>query len=52
LHRAREKWAQFLVDEVKLTLKEPSRAAIEEELADLRLLYLCKPVLDRLDLGT
>jgi RNA polymerase sigma factor (sigma-70 family) len=51
LLRAREKWAQLLVDEVKLTLKDPTRAAIEEELADLRLLYLCKPVLDRLDLG-
>jgi RNA polymerase sigma factor (sigma-70 family) len=51
LLRAREKWVQFLIDEVKLTLKEPTREAIEEELADLRLLYLCKPVLERLDLG-
>jgi RNA polymerase sigma factor (sigma-70 family) len=51
LLRAREKWAQFLVDEVKLSLKDPTPEAIEEELADLRLLYLCKPVLARLDLG-
>jgi RNA polymerase sigma factor (sigma-70 family) len=51
LLRAREKWAQFLVDEVKLSLRAPTREAIEEELADLRLLYLCKPVLQRLDFG-
>ena len=40
---------RFLVDEVRVSLKEPSRGAIEEELADLRLLELCKPVMNRLD---
>jgi hypothetical protein len=30
-------------------LKEPTRENVEEELADLRLLHLCKPVLQRLD---
>jgi len=49
LQRAREQWVRFLVDEVKVSLKEPSRDAVEEELADLRLLELCKPVMDRLD---
>jgi RNA polymerase sigma-70 factor (ECF subfamily) len=51
LQRAREQWVQFLVDEVKVSLREPSRGAIEEELADLRLLELCKPVMNRLDLN-
>lgn len=50
LQLAREKWVEFLVNEVKAGLREPSRAAIEEELADLRLLRYCKPVLDRLKL--
>jgi RNA polymerase sigma factor (sigma-70 family) len=51
LQRAREKWAQSLIDEVKVSLKSPTREQIEEELADLRLLHLCKPVMKRLDLG-
>lgn len=49
LQRAREQWVRYLVDEVKVSLKEPSREAVEEELADLKLLELCKPVLERLD---
>ena len=49
LLRAREKWAGSLIDEVKVSLKEPTRENVEEELADLRLLHLCKPVLKRLD---
>jgi len=49
LQRAREQWVRFLVDEVKVSLREPSRDAVEEELADLKLLELCKPVMDRLD---
>ena len=32
-----------------MSLKEPTRENVEEELADLRLLHLCKPVLKRLD---
>ena len=50
LQRAREKWAGALIDEVKVSLKSPTRDNLEEELADLRLLHLCKPVLKRLDL--
>jgi RNA polymerase sigma factor (sigma-70 family) len=49
LQRAREKWAGSLIDEVKVSLKSPTRDNVEEELADLRLLHLCKPVLNRLD---
>jgi len=49
LQRAREKWAGALIDEVKVSLKTPTRDNLEEELADLRLLHLCKPVLKRLD---
>jgi len=49
LFRARDKWAGSLIDEVKVSLKEPTRENVEEELADLRLLDLCKPVLKRLD---
>src|SRR5262249_17638184 len=45
LQRAREQWVRFLVDEVKVSLREPSRDAVEEELADLKLLELCKPVM-------
>jgi RNA polymerase sigma-70 factor (ECF subfamily) len=48
LQRAREKWAGSLIDEVKVSLKSPTRENIEEELADLRLLHLCKPVLNRM----
>ena len=32
-----------------MSLKSPTRDNLEEELADLRLLHLCKPVLKRLD---
>ncbi len=49
LQRAREKWAGSLIDEVKVSLKQPTRENVEEELADLRLLHLCKPVLNRLE---
>lgn len=48
LHRARDKFAEFLVDEVRVSLKHPNRDEVEEELADLKLLEFCKPVLDRL----
>ena len=53
LQHAREKWVGFLVDEVKASLRTPSREEVEEELAELRLLRYCKPVMARLnfDLG-
>ena len=53
LQHAREKWVGLLVDEVKASLRTPSREDVEEELAELRLLRYCKPVMARLnfDLG-
>ncbi len=48
LQRSREQWVKYLIDEVKVSLKTPSRDEVEEELADLKLLELCKPVLNRL----
>ena len=49
LHRARDKFAGFLVDEVRVSLKSPGREEVEEELAELKLLEFCKPLLKRLD---
>ncbi len=48
LHRARDKFTEFLVDEVRVSLKAPTREAVEEELGDLQLLELCKPSLAKL----
>jgi len=48
LHRARDKFTEFLVEEVRVSLRNPSRDEVEEELGDLRLLEFCKPSLDRL----
>ncbi len=49
LQHAREKWVGLLVDEVKASLRTPSREEVEEELAELRLLRYCKPVMARLN---
>jgi hypothetical protein len=48
LHRAREKFADLLFDEVVQALEAPTPEQIEEELLDLGLLYYCRPALDRL----
>ena len=50
LKDARQKWVEFLIKEVEVSLSKPTPEAVEEELAELRLLHLCKPVMDRLDL--
>ncbi len=47
LHRAREKFADLLIDEVAHTLGNPTREELEEELSDLGLLPYCRPVLER-----
>jgi RNA polymerase sigma-70 factor (ECF subfamily) len=47
LHRARDRFAELLVDEVTQTLRSPTRAELEQELSDLHLLDYCKPALDR-----
>jgi RNA polymerase sigma factor (sigma-70 family) len=47
LRRAREQYADLLLEEVAHTLDDPTPAAVEEELADLRLLEYCRPALRR-----
>ncbi len=47
LHRAREKFADMLLDEVIQSLDNPNRETLENELIELGLLEYCKPALER-----
>jgi RNA polymerase sigma-70 factor (ECF subfamily) len=47
LHRAREKFAGLLLDEVRHSLANPTTDEVEEELVDLGLLEYCRPALGR-----
>jgi DNA-directed RNA polymerase specialized sigma24 family protein len=47
LHRARERFADLLVEEVAQTLAEPTPDQIEQELLELGLLEYCRPALQR-----
>jgi len=47
LHRAREQFADLLLDEVVQSLEKPSAEHLEEELIDLGLLDYCRPALER-----
>jgi len=47
LHRAREKFADLLVDEVIHSLENPTAEQLEEELVELGLLDHCRPALER-----
>jgi RNA polymerase sigma-70 factor (ECF subfamily) len=47
LHRARERFALLLLDEVARSLPADTREEMEEELTALSLLPYCRPVLDR-----
>jgi RNA polymerase sigma-70 factor (ECF subfamily) len=47
LHRARERFADLLLDEVRHSLGPTGRDYLEEELADLNLLKYCQSALDR-----
>jgi RNA polymerase sigma-70 factor (ECF subfamily) len=47
LHRARDQFAEFLVQGVVHSLESSSPGELEEELAELRLLDYCRPVLER-----
>lgn len=49
LHRAREKFAELLVDEVAQTLVDPTLADLEQELIDVDLYEYCRPALERLE---
>jgi RNA polymerase sigma-70 factor (ECF subfamily) len=48
LHRARDKFADLLLYEVRQSLENATKERLEQELADLGLLEYCKPALDRL----
>lgn len=47
LHRAREKFADLLVDEVTHALDNPTAEQLEQELVELGLLDYCRPALER-----
>jgi RNA polymerase sigma factor (sigma-70 family) len=47
LHRAREKYADLLIDQVADSLNNPTLERIEQELDDLGLLEHCRPALKR-----
>jgi hypothetical protein len=47
LHRAREKFADRLLDEVTHSLDSPTAEGLEEELVELGLIDYCKPALER-----
>jgi len=52
LHRAREKFADRLLNEVSHSLHNPTAEHLEQELADLGLLDYCRPALKRHGLET
>jgi RNA polymerase sigma-70 factor (ECF subfamily) len=52
LHRAREKFADLLLDEVTHSLENPTAEQVVQELADLGLLDYCRPALERRGLNS
>jgi hypothetical protein len=47
LHRAREKFADLLLEEVARELDDPTPERLEEELSELSLLDQCRAALER-----
>jgi RNA polymerase sigma-70 factor (ECF subfamily) len=47
LHRARERFAELLLEETRLSLEDAGRDQLEEELAELNLLKYCQDLLPR-----
>jgi RNA polymerase sigma-70 factor (ECF subfamily) len=47
LRRARDQFADLLLEELSHSIENPTRERLAEELADLRLLSYCQPALDR-----
>jgi hypothetical protein len=47
LQRAREKFAEFLLDELKGSLERPSDEDVRQELIELELYEYCRPILER-----
>jgi RNA polymerase sigma-70 factor (ECF subfamily) len=52
LHRARERFADALLDEVVHSLDRPTQEQLEQELIDLGLLEYCRPALQRRNCGS
>lgn len=51
LHRAREKFATLLIDDVANSLQNNSRDTVEQELIDLGLIEYCRPAFDNYQFG-
>ena len=51
LHRAREKFATLLIDDVANSLENNSRETVEQELIDLGLIEYCRPAFDNYQFG-
>lgn len=47
VHRARERFADLLLDEIRHSLDDPTSIQLEEELVELGLLDYCRPALER-----
>jgi hypothetical protein len=47
LRRARDQFADLLLEELSHSIENPTRDRLAEELADLRLLSYCQPALER-----
>jgi RNA polymerase sigma-70 factor (ECF subfamily) len=47
VHRARDRFAELLLDAVAESIEDPSPDALEEELIDLRLLEYCRDALQK-----
>ncbi len=47
LERSHAKFAELLIDEVAITMGEPSREELAEELREVELLKYCRPALER-----
>lgn len=47
LHRAREAFAELLLEDVAHSLPEATRTTVEDELIDLNLLEYCRPALEK-----
>lgn len=51
LHRARERFADILLDQIVHSLAEPTVETLHEELVDLKLMQYCEPALERFEQG-
>lgn len=47
LHRSRDQFANYLLDAIRRSMKQPSRDELIEELTELGLLEYCRPALER-----